>query len=1224
MTVVDARDLSDIVAALFAEVLGVDVVDPDDDFFAIGGHSLLAVEAITRLEDIIDRQLDVSLLFENATINELVAALATTEDSSRSRTVPRVDRSAPLPLSTSQARLWRNSASIGDAPFFNVPCCYRLRGPLDVVVLHRALNEIVVRHEALRTTFPVIDETPMQVIGAPAPVPIEFVDLTNEPDPPAAAADAARQEARRQFDLEHGPLLRVVLLTLAADDHVLGFFMHHIISDGSSMRVLGNELAALYEAFVAARPSPLPELAIQYADYSAWQAEIYTEEALAPHVDYWRRQLERVPVVDLPVDRPRVLRRPYAAGQFSFTISEPTVERLRELANSENATLFMVLLAALQTVVARTTGASDIPIGSAVANRPIAAAEPLIGFFVNTVVLRTQLNGAPSFREVVRRARRVAVDAFAHQDAPFDTLIESVDFDAAPGCHPLFQLHFQVAPMPLRDIRIGDLTAEFVESSSGATPIDLLVHCFESSHGVEGFAEYAADLFDRETVESLLASYLTAIETFAVNPDLDIWDAPLGPASEVAGAPLTDIPPLEATHRGDAVASDPTDPAAWTLPTDTAPADALTFPILADDGHVRGVPVRVEELDARVAALQATFPLSDLDRVLHHHSSASHLFVGEVLWPLAAGAHVVDVGTAQLDDDQLADLISTEGITCLFLSPDRLAALVRKGAFRRCTRLRRVFCTGDGATIEVAHGFFAQSNARLHFAIGTPETGGLALFTSRVTESTTLLRYSICAPGIRALIADDRGRPTFAGGVGQLVIDMGTRVAATGLTARVTHNGSIEVLRSRTTRRQMAGRVGSTLGLEALIRARADVANVAVVAREDTPGHSRLVAYFEAAAPTTLTDDPGLAVARVADWQKFFDTEIAPDDATIDDLATRLAAREPAAVLDIGCGSARLARKLAGSRCEYVGTDVSAPTLDRARAALDDALAPHVVFHHREADDFSSLPEAAFDIVVVRHVVDFFPDRWYLERVVEGALRAARPGGVVNFARVQDLDREPAPRAWRETRTLRVDPSFFTALAAAIPRAAGVEVNATGDGRYDVLLQVGDDAPEVASIGRGDHLVNDPLAAESVLRRREQLTADLARDLGTALPVAFVPDAFLIVDEIARTADGQPDLVRLPVPPGSRPMMPTIFRAPSTPTELVLVPIVAEALGLDTIGADDDFFMLGGHSLLVLQIVARIGDEFEIELDPAEVFETSTVGELARAIDDLRSQAAAS
>jgi len=334
-----------------------------------------------------------------------------------------------FPTSFAQQRLWFFDELERASSVYNIPSAFRLTGPLNVAALEQSLNEIVRRHETLRTTFAVEDGQPMQVIAPALAVTLGVVNLRElgKIEREAEARRLAAEEAQRPFDLAHGLLVRLSLLRLDEEDHVLLLTMHHVVSDGWSMEVFFRELSVLYEAFSARKPSPLPELPIQYADFAVWQREWLRGEVLQAQLFYWRKQLDGAPaVINLPSDRHRPALQSYRGERQSFELSKELTHGLKALSRKEDVTLFMALLAGFQTLLHRYTGQDDIAVGSPIANRNRAEIEGLIGFFVNTLVLRTDLSGNPSFQELLRRIREVALAAYAHQDLPFEKLVEEL------------------------------------------------------------------------------------------------------------------------------------------------------------------------------------------------------------------------------------------------------------------------------------------------------------------------------------------------------------------------------------------------------------------------------------------------------------------------------------------------------------------------------------------------------------------------------------------------------------------------------------------------------------------------------------------------------------------------------------------------------------------------------------------------------------------------------
>ncbi len=441
-----------------------------------------------------------------------------------------VSRKGKLPLSFSQQRLWFQDQYEPGQSFYNVPLALRLSGPLNIAGLERCLNEIIQRHEALRTIFPILDGEPVQIISAPISRSLAVFDLRAHPE--SEREDEARRlasgEARRSFDLARGPLFRASLITLGDDDHVLVLVMHHIVSDGWSMGVLSRELSVLYRAFSYSQPSPLAELPIQYADYAVWQREWLKGAELDKQLSYWKKQLEGAPgVLSLPTDHPRPAVQSYRGARYSIELSEELTGGLKALCRKEGVTLFMALLAAFQTLLYRSTGQKDVVVGSPIANRNWTEIEGLIGFFVNTLVLRTDLSGNPSFREALQRVRKTALEAYEHQDLPFEKLVEQLNPERNLSHSPLFQVMFilQNTPAGQRDFPGVSLSQMKIESST--TKFDLSVSMSEQPDGIKGSLEYSTDLFDEATIIRLGDHFLTLLEGIVANSEQYLSDLPI-------------------------------------------------------------------------------------------------------------------------------------------------------------------------------------------------------------------------------------------------------------------------------------------------------------------------------------------------------------------------------------------------------------------------------------------------------------------------------------------------------------------------------------------------------------------------------------------------------------------------------------------------------------------------------------------------------------------------
>lgn len=535
-------------AAIWSEVLGVDEVGVDDDFFDLGGHSLLAVRVVSKVRDTLGAEVALRALFDHPTIAGLGRAVDGARVGGRAPVPPlapvgRVG-GAELLLSFAQEPLWFLDQLVPGNPFYSMPSAYRLCGPLEVAVLERALSGIVSRHEALRTSFPAPGGRPHQRIAPPAPVTVEVEDVSG-PGRGAAEAEARRRagaEAARPFDLARGPLLRARLLRLGPEEHVLLITVHHIVSDGWSTGVLLGELSALYGAFCRREPFPLPALPIQYADYAVWQRRWLKGELLEAHLDHWEARLAGAPpALELPADHPRPPMPSYRGAIESLHVPAAAARALRALGRSNGATMHMTLLAAFKMLLARATGGRDIVVGGTAAGRPRAELEVLVGLFVNTVVLRTDLSGDPAFTEVVDRVRRTALEAYDHQDAPFDKVVERLvpprDLSRNPLVQVAFDFHEHVAaPASLGGlvslVDLGGYTgAEYGAPHGGVTArLDLELFVVEAGDGsLDANLVYAVDLYDRATMARLAAGYRRLLEAVAADPTLRASDLP--PAS---------------------------------------------------------------------------------------------------------------------------------------------------------------------------------------------------------------------------------------------------------------------------------------------------------------------------------------------------------------------------------------------------------------------------------------------------------------------------------------------------------------------------------------------------------------------------------------------------------------------------------------------------------------------------------------------------------------------
>ncbi|SHM78877.1 amino acid adenylation domain-containing protein [Duganella sacchari] len=524
-----AGPLESTVAAVWADVLKLDKVGRNDNFFHLGGHSLLATLVMTRLRRALRRDIALRTLFEAPTVRLLAASIAQQPDIEDSH-IPVASRDVALPLSFAQQRLWFLDQLETSSAFYNIPFALRVHGRLDTAALQRTLSHVLERHEVLRTRFVTEAGTPVQRISTVAELALPVVSLVHLPhaEREAQVTWRAQVEAQTPFDLMQAPLLRASLLQLAEDEHILLLTMHHIASDGWSVGVLVREVAALYSAFAQGHAAPLAPLAHQYADYACWQRERLAGDRMQRQLDYWLKQLADAPtLLTLPTDRPRPAVQTYAGASHVFTVDSSVTSVLRDIGARQGATLFMTLAAAYHILLARYAGQSDICTGSPVAGREHAELSDLIGFFVNTVVLRSRLDLHLPFAALLEQMRQVALDAFANQDVPFEQLVERLAPERDASHAPLFQAMFVLQNAPIGELELPGLRLSPVTTGTVSAKFDLTLSVSEDEGGLWCALEYNTDLFEASTIENMAGHYARLLQALTEAQDTPIGDLPL-------------------------------------------------------------------------------------------------------------------------------------------------------------------------------------------------------------------------------------------------------------------------------------------------------------------------------------------------------------------------------------------------------------------------------------------------------------------------------------------------------------------------------------------------------------------------------------------------------------------------------------------------------------------------------------------------------------------------
>jgi len=515
----------EILVDMWSQLLGIDRIGVHDNFFELGGHSLMATQLVSRVREAFEVDLRVRAVFENPTVAELAAAITAAGRAGSGVSLPPVvpgSRAGAMPLSYAQQRLWLLDRMEPGNPNYNYPGGLRLSGGLNVSALNHGVNEIVRRHDVLRATFSDHDGTPVQTIVPPRPASLPIVDLgslTSE-ERERTIGQLAEAEAKRPFDLAQDPLLRITLLQLGEQENVILFNMHHIACDGWSIGLFVRELSDTYQAFSRGGCSPLSELPLQYSDFAEWQRQWFEGEALEAQLDYWRRRLGgQLPVLHLPRGQERPTAK-HDAESFVLNISAPVTTQIRNMCRQEKATLFMTLLAAFQTLLHQHTGDEDIVVGTDLAGRNDAKLESLIGFFVNLLVMRTDLSGNPTFRQLLQRVRETALGAYAHQDVPFVKLVEELQPQRHVSNTPLFQVLFVLQNTPMQSLELPGLTFTRIKAESGKAKFDLAV--FVSEAGDQLFAEwvYDTDLYTESQIRDMAGQYDRLLQLVVATPDV--------------------------------------------------------------------------------------------------------------------------------------------------------------------------------------------------------------------------------------------------------------------------------------------------------------------------------------------------------------------------------------------------------------------------------------------------------------------------------------------------------------------------------------------------------------------------------------------------------------------------------------------------------------------------------------------------------------------------------
>ncbi|WP_353931426.1 non-ribosomal peptide synthase/polyketide synthase [Okeanomitos corallinicola TIOX110] len=523
----------EILTLIWAEVLKIERVGITDNFFELGGHSLLATQIVSRIRSNFNIEIPLQSIFTAATLEEQAKLIQQTQtqkaEINQTPIKPRIEKTE-IPLSFSQQRLWFLDKLEPNSSTYNIPAALKLEGKIDKLALEKSLKAIINRHESLRTNFREIAGKAEQIIHTDSDWKLSIIDLQNLSTEKAEKEieRLTKQQATQPFNLSNENLIRITLILLSDTENILSLCMHHIISDGWSMGVFIDELSALYNSYIQGKETELKPLPIQYADFAIWQRNWLQGEVLEQQINYWSKQLENAPTfLPLPTDRPRPAVQTFAGAYQEFTISKELTEKLQKVSKEQGVTLFMTLLAAYNTLLYRYTGQTDILVGTPIANRNRKEIESLIGFFVNTLVLRTELSGNSKFSEILNKTRSTALSAYAHQDLPFEMLVEALEIERDLSHSPLFQAVFALQNAPISEIELTGLKTNLLPIETATAKFDLTLSIEQTETGLIGGWEYNTDLFDSSTINRMTGHFINLLSAIVENPAAEINQLPI-------------------------------------------------------------------------------------------------------------------------------------------------------------------------------------------------------------------------------------------------------------------------------------------------------------------------------------------------------------------------------------------------------------------------------------------------------------------------------------------------------------------------------------------------------------------------------------------------------------------------------------------------------------------------------------------------------------------------
>ena len=1141
------------IARIWREVLGIEEIGRGENFMEKGGHSVKATQVVTRMRERMGVEIRIREMFENPTIENLARKVEEQrrrkkeEEGGGVGEIRKVERGAELELSFAQQRLWFLDQLEPGNVAYNMPSAARLVGSLDIQALERSLNEVVRRHEALRTSFTTIDGQPQQTIHPDLKIELPLIDLCSLPESSREQKvhTLAGMQAQMPFDLEQAPLLRSTLLKLSQQEHVILFTVHHIVSDGWSIGILMHELATLYEAFSTGKPSSLPELSIQYADFAHWQREFLQGDVIMDHLRYWLKQAGNSrSTLDLPTDYPRPSIQDYKGTSKSLSLPQTLSESLKALSRQKQSSLIMTLLATFNVLLYRWTGQEDIILGLVVGGRNHPGLENLIGCFVNALALRTDLSGDPTFSQLLARVREVALGAYEHQDMPFERLVEEFQPDRNLSRNPVFDILFNNVNIPMDTFELPGLTLKPMDEEQHQSKFAMTMYVEEWGEQIVLRLVYQRALFSARRMECLLDQYRALLEQVVEQPENSIKSYSL--VTDETLHLLPDPTEILQEPEYDFVVKMIADWAAQTPSSQaiTQGRRAWTYSDLDGDSralaqHLMSVGVRRGDVVA-IVGLRSYGLIASMLGVLR--SGAVMLLLDwnlppqrhQTMWREAGAKYLIYVGKRREEDDWMEEI---RAVTIEVDQDDPYPLSV-----------------GDGQPVEEMElpEIMADDEAYIFFTSGTTGTPKGVLG---------------CHKGLSHFLSWQRD--TFA--VGPL--DRSAQL--TGLSFDVVLRDIFLPLIS-----------GATLCLPE---------------ESEDMGSEQIIPWLDREKITILHTVPSLAQNWLENVQPgsqplglrllFFAGE-----ALTDSLVSRWRALTPGATIVNLYGPTETTL----AKCSYQEPDNLPPGVQPVGYPLPHTQALVLAENGQQCgigdlgEIYLRTPFRSLGYVNApvenqdRFIANPFRDdpRDQLYRTGDGG--RYRPDGSLEV--VGRLDGQV------KIQGVRVEPNEVMATLIKHPAMKTCVVLPWKDEQGQTIL----------------------VAFVVVSKEHRVTTHQLRSHVSQQLPAAMVPSIFVFMERLPLTANGKVDRLALPIPVQPSSESARKFTAPRNHIEETLAGIWADVIGVERVGIDENFFEMGGHSMLATRVISRVRETFNVQLPLCRLFETPTVASMAENIETER------